>query len=189
MFQKHLQINASAYVPTDFLQQDVGTFFTRHLLDLNRAVRKLTFTRTTGVRNEDVGEVRLKRLPSGFSGALVFQMTAYTNTQFPCVQAILKIALNKNRIAVDALERELTNYRAYVRWYLPYHWRPELLGEVSEGSMKVICYAFVSSDDEPFQTLATLIAKGNYVAIDAVIDSVFQPKFQRWYHRDNNRRL
>jgi hypothetical protein len=121
MFQKHLQINASAYVPTDFLQQDVGTFFTRHLLDLNRAVRKLTFTRTTGVRNEDVGEVRLKRLPSGFSGALVFQMTAYTNTQFPCVQAILKIALNKNRIAVDALERELTNYRAYVRWYLPYH--------------------------------------------------------------------
>jgi hypothetical protein len=184
MLDRGLKINSNAYIATDLAQLG-SPFDDRHLVDLNRVVRKLTFTGTRTLKHESISRVRLERMTSGFSGAAVFQMIAYTEKGFPCVQAILKIALTDDASAVDALRRELGNYRSYVRWYLPYHWRPELLGEVTEGTLKAICYAFVSSEDEPFQALGTLIGNGNHAAIEGVIESVFQPKFQRWYHKHN----
>jgi hypothetical protein len=184
MLDRSLRINANAYIGSELAQLG-GSFNDRHLVDLNRAVRKLSFTGTRTLKHESVSRVQLDRITSGFSGASVFEMIAYTQKGFPCVQAILKVALADDALAVDALRRELSNYRSYVRWYLPYHWRPELLGEVTEGSLKAICYAFVSSEDEPFQTLSTLIENGTHSAIEGVMESVFQPKFQRWYHKNN----
>ena len=148
MISRGLKINTGAFISTDLCSLD-SRFSRLHQIELNRAVRKITFTGDIRLKNESVAEVSLKKLPSGYSGSYVYEMVARTSTGFNCVQAVLKLAFREDKAAADALKRELANYQTYVRWYLPYHWRPELIGEVDEGSFKVICYAFVSSGDAP----------------------------------------
>lgn len=191
--REHLRVNAHAYIANDGSPLWEGCLL-RHVLDLNRAVRKLTYTGLHVLLDDDgaaaphqeaVNKVTLHRMTGGFSGAVVLRVQAQTKSKVRCVQAILKVALTENREAAASLQRELVNYRQYVRWYLPYHWRPELLGATTEGSLSVICYAFVSSDEEPFETLSSMIAKKNCAAIEMAIESIFQPKVQRWYHHRN----
>lgn len=185
VLSRTLRINANAYVQIDPDAPPWPGFETRHLIDLNRIVRKLTFTGIREVTDESVGRVRLKEMPGGLSGAIVLQMRAYTEVNFSCVQALLKLAKTDDVPALESLRNELARYNSYVRWYLPYRWRPELLGGCTEGSLSALCYAFVTSDDEPFHTLSALASKADTHLIDAAIESIFDPNYQRWYHRKN----
>lgn len=181
-----LRLNASAYLASTMSHQD-GEFTSEELIDLNRIVRRITYTGATEGRGANVSRVCLSALSGGYSKATVFRMQTYTDSEFSGVQALLKVALKRNESAWRALEEERANYNRFVRWYLPYYWRPEMLGESDEGSVKAVCYAFVSARDAEFRTLSASIRRGDLESIDVAIETIFAPTFQRWYHPRNIR--
>lgn len=182
--RRSLKINTVAYISAES-ETSLSSFAPAELIDLNRVVRKLTFTGSGEPNVSQVSRVDLSEIPGGFSGAIVLRMQSYTKTKFNCVQALLKVALTSCRESWLSLKKEHINYNEYVRWYLPYYWRPELLGVVHEGSLSAICYAFVSARDEQFKTLSASIRENDLASVDIAIESIFRPTFQRWYHPDN----
>jgi hypothetical protein len=179
-----LKLNTSAYLSAAS-GHAVELLTPQELLDLNRTIRKITYTGVNVGVGARVTRVTLSTVSGGYSDSIVFRMQSFTDTDFGCVQALLKVALKRRSSAWRSLEAELRNYDQYVRWYLPYYWRPEILGEGDEGSIKAICYAFVSARDEEFRTLSASIRKNDLASVDVAIESIFNPTFQRWYHPHN----
>jgi hypothetical protein len=106
-------------------------------------------------------------------------MYAYTNSQLQCINAVLKLS------RPDDARREIENYLNFVKWYLPYSWRVEQLGTAMLDDVGAICYSFAYNDDLPFQSAAKYMRDKKTSEIFHVIDQIFEPSRQRWYHKQN----
>jgi len=179
-----LRINPHGYL-ADGVESAWPGITQAEYIDLTRVVRKITYAGEADSHSPRIEAISLAPEEGGYSDARVFQMMATTERRFTCVQAVLKIATAKLPRAIAALRQESLNYRRYVRWYLPYYWRPELIAEADEGSMSGICYALVSAWNVIPRTLTHWLQSSRLDAIDAAIDSIFHPKFQRWYDPRN----
>lgn len=182
--RERLRINTYAYL-ADGSEVAWPGITQAEYIDLTRVVRKITFSGEGDSHSPRIESIALSPEEGGYSDARVFQMTTTTEHRFTCVQAVLKIATAKLPRAIAALRQESLNYRRYVRWYLPYYWRPELIAEADEGSMSGICYALVSAWNVIPRTLTHWLQYSRLDAVDAAIDSIFHPKFQRWYDARN----
>lgn len=155
-------------------------------IDLQRLVRRITYSgppRTD--ERTHISTVRLEPIEGGLSGAKVFSVLAATGTGQKCIHAVLKVAERQNRETAETVEREISNYDSMVRWHLPYHWRPELLGSSRGAELVGLCYAFVSSQEAPFETLRKYIHAGKHEVVAEAIKSIFHPDRKRWYGREN----
>ncbi|MCI5224866.1 MAG: hypothetical protein D3924_19905, partial [Candidatus Electrothrix sp. AR4] len=106
----------------------------------------------------------------------------YTKNNLRCINAVIKIS------KIDHAKKEIDNYNKYVKWYLPYSWRPELLGHAIGKYFGVICYSFVFNDERPFLPLTELIQREDFSSVQKVIDQVFGSGYQQWYHKSNHRK-
>ena len=66
-----------------------------------------------------------------------------------------EIAFDDGIRAVVYKEKE--NYLKYVKWYLPYTWRPELIGYAETKEIGALCYSFIYNDEVSFKSLTEYI--------------------------------
>lgn len=155
-------------------------------IDLQRLVRRITYSGPPRPEERThISSVRLEPIDGGMSGAKVFSVLATTGTGQKCIHAVLKVALQEDRATAATVKREISNYDSMVRWHLPYHWRPELLGSSNGGNLVGLCYAFVSSQEAPFETLRQYIHAGKLDVVSDAIKSIFHPERKRWYGKEN----
>jgi hypothetical protein len=149
-------------------------------LELTGLLRQLTFT---GHRLDDaIGNIALHSLSGGFSKARVYRMESKTVSGAECVSTVVKIS------DPEGAARELENYQAFVKWGLPFKWRPELLGSAFTANYGAVCYSFVEASPAGFTSLNDLIAANECLSVLEVIKSIFDPQQQQWYHSRNVRR-
>ena len=184
--KQRLRVNAAAYIAGNLTRIWPG-LRKRAQNDLIRIIRKVTYTSPGSVESPGITKVTLVPELSGYSKSRVFYLQAVTADGFHCVQSVLKLAYSDDAGAVRALEEERKNYSRFVRWYLPYYWRPELMAETDEGSMSAICYAVVGSWDTPPRSISQWIKEGRLDVVGKAIESIFSPDFQRWYAPANVR--
>jgi|GEM_PF-2960947 len=141
-------------------------------------LRKLTFTgHFPGASN--IHDVSLVVLKGGRSGSKVYHLTSYTADGVPCVSSVVKFSKFKEaRIEWD-------NYCKYVKWYLPYSWRVELMAAAFCGDIGGLSYTFFGSKGSRGRQLTEDIEKGAFASVDFVVDNVFSPSNQRWYNEAN----
>ena len=187
-FRKKLIVNVSAFVG-DGVGELVEKKDKGALMDVNRAVRRLTYSGPPEKDLPRVGRVSLHPLESGHSGATVFQMSAKSDRGVPCLDAILKVALRTNEIATASIRREIDNYARYVRWNLPQQWRPELLGHSGGMYATAVCYASVASPGQLLQTVQDHARQGDESVITSIVDNLFSPDSNWWYRPQNIERL
>ena len=183
--REKVKVNVHAYVrATSF--KAIPELNTSELIQLNRIVRKITYTEPSPDESLQISKVQLRRLPGGYSGAIALYMRASTARNLSCTQAVLKIARSSDSEATAAIVREARNYAQLVKWFLPYNWRPEMLGELYGGALSAICYAFVSSQGETLASLGETLRKSRNldIAVDA-IEQIFHPQHQHWYQSRN----
>lgn len=186
LLRERIRVNIHAYV-LDECRRTLPDFTEEEFNHLNRIVRKITYTGLSTDESLRISMVNLLKITAGFSGAQALYMQATTTGGLDCLQAVLKLGRRCDEPIVAAIRHEAENYRQLVRWHLPYDWRPELLAESHGGPLSAICYAFVSSRDEPFISLSEMIRRRDPDAVSKAIESIFHPRFQRWYHPNNVR--
>ncbi len=185
-FQRELRFNPYAII-TNRRQEFWPDISDAEWLDLQRIVRRITFTGLPNPEKSYVSNVHLDRIDGGYSGAHVFSLRASTGSGQICIHAILKVARTREPKIAEAIQREVKNYESMVRWHLPYDWRPELLGATSSAHLDALCYTFVSSREEPFEPLRKYVREGHLTAISHAIESIFHPTRRRWYDERNVR--
>ena len=116
-------------------------------LQLIDILKIITFTSNNVDESTSVKKIVLSPIFGGYSSSEVYKLSAYTSSNLKCINAVLKISSNKSYIE----ERE--NYLKYVKWYLPYTWRPELMGCAETKDYGALCYSFVYNDEVPFKSL------------------------------------
>lgn len=187
LLQRELLINPHAVVKSR--REDFWPDMTdAQWLDLQRILRRITFTGPPNAERSHISNLRLRRIDGGYSGAHVFSLQARTGSGQTCVQAVLKVACTDQPEIANAVRSEVSNYKTMVRWHLPYHWRPELLGSASSAHLEALCYAFVSTREEPFETLRKFVREGRAEVVTHAIDSIFHPTRRRWYDARNVRK-
>lgn len=148
-------------------------------LELTALLRQLTFT---GHRIDDaIGTIAMHRLSGGFSKSMVYRMEAKTVSGAECVSTVIKIS------DPEGAARELGNYQTFVKWGLPFRWRPELLGSAFTANYGAVCYSFVEASPGGFTSLNDLIAANECEDVLEVVKSIFDPQQQQWYHSRNVR--
>lgn len=145
-------------------------------IELQRILRSVTFTNHATPGDADIERIILTPLQGGFSASEVYQMKAYTKNDLQCINAVLKLSDAKQA------EKEINNYTNYVKWYIPYTWRVELLGVAIAGKWGGLCYSFAYNDDVDFYPLSHFIRIGDDEKITRSINMIFNPTHQRWYH-------
>lgn len=145
-------------------------------------LRTATYTSHRTPPETAVRKVRLTPLDGGRSSSDVYSMQSTTAQNLNCVSAVLKID------AIEKSREELDNYQSYVKWYLPYNWRTELIGAAQSRSHGAICYAFANEPSSPFVSLSQKVEAGDAAIVREVIDTIFKPEHQRWYAKENQSR-
>ncbi len=171
----------NVYGKIDFDHSDVTKTFRddKSKLAIESIIRTITFTSHTADSSTSVDKVILEPLEGGMSGSEVYRLTSYTKNGLQCINSVLKISSPKNA------KKEKENYLNYVKWYLPYTWRAELIGFALSKNIGALCYSFVYNDDVKFNSLTHYIKKISKEHIYFAIENIFRPKFQRWYHDKN----
>lgn len=147
-------------------------------IQLEQLIRAVTFT-AHATDFAGVARVVLEPLDGGKS-AHTYRMTSYTNKGIQCVNSVLKIG------DPDEIGREIGNYNRYVRWYLPYTWRAELIGNGFTRRWGAVCYSFVYNGERPFKMLTEHIRDGSFEVVRGAIETILNPQHQRWYHPKNH---
>ena len=167
-----LKIDREKSILSDFLRDNIT--------DLETIIKKITFRTHNMESNILIDKAILKPLISGFSGSEVYKMNLYTNKGLSCINTVLKTT-NKLKDA----EEEIKNYLEYVKWYLPYSWRPELIGYSFSKTLGVICYSFAYDNEKDFLSLTDYLLQKDFDKLSLTIEKIFKPNFQRWYHKSN----
>lgn len=176
-------------VEIDLVESVLGETFEKGnaRVELERMLRSITFTSHGAAQEEGVvRRVVLKPLDGGLSSSTVFQMWAYSGTGLECVNAVLKVGRKAEKWG--ACGREVENYLSFVKWQLPFMWRPELLGWSETRNWVGVCYSFMYDSGKPFRRLKDGMVCGDNEGIASVARTIFDPKRQRWYHQKNVRR-
>ena len=171
----------NVHLHVDFANSELAEEFghTHHRIALEAILRSITFVSHRCDETTAVAYVRLEPIGGGKSGSQVYRMYARTPGGLDCTHAVLK--LSKTKVTRD----EVANYLRYVKWYLPYTWRPEMMGYGSWEPWGGVCYAFVYNDASPFHTLTHHLQAGEFAPVDNAIEQIFRPEYQRWYHATN----
>lgn len=120
--------------------------------------------------------IMLTPLSGGRSGSYVYKLTFKNNDEkINAVACVLKIS--KKEFAL----KEIDNYNKYVKWVLPYSWRVDLLGTGFTKNFGALCYSFVLSEYEEFDSLTKHIEQMDNDTINLVIKKIFNPQKKRWY--------
>jgi hypothetical protein len=148
-------------------------------VELENLLRIITFSCIGVTKRTCVARVRLEKIEGGMSKSEVYRLYGYTYNDLPCVNVVLKISLRGHA------EIEYKNYLQYVKWYLPYTFRPELLSHAYWNEIGCICYSYAFNDNEGFNSLTYFIRKGELERVNNVIEQIFNPKYKTWYHGTN----
>lgn len=171
----------NVYVAMDWNSSELAEEFRHEVnrLDLVRLLRSATFASHVSTADTAVARVVLKPLPGGMSQSQMYRMHAYTARGLQCVNAVLKISP-----ARDA-RQELDNYYRYVKWYLPYTWRAELIGYGFTKKRGALCYSFIYNDEKPYGSMTSQIAEKRFDRVELAVKRILNPQHQRWYHPSN----
>ncbi len=114
----------------------------------------------------------------GKSGSFVSKLFGQNHKgEIITVPAIFKISSKENAL------REKDNYDAFVKWILPYSCRVDILGFGITKSLGAICYSFIKSDYEDFDSLTKYMIDQNNKIIETAINEVFHPSKRHWYSK------
>ena len=175
LFKRNIALNV------DFGKSTISSAFSsaKNRLEIVNMLRTITFTAHSSDISTAVSDVYLLPLEGGMSKSETYRLYSLAANGLQCVNAALKISPR------EAAIREIENYNNYVKWYLPYTWRAELLGSALTKNYGAICYSFAYNDDVPFNSLTYHIKNKNDEKILYAIENIFKPSYQRWYHREN----
>ncbi len=139
-------------------------------------LQQVTFTTHNYDAELSISNVILEQLSGGRSGSRVYKLLAEAaNGRFALVPTVLKISKRQNA------EKERNNYKDFVQWVIPYHWRPELVGFGSTKDWGAVLYSFVIPPKRKFQSLTWFIEKAMVDHLLFAIDEIFSAKNQTWY--------
>jgi hypothetical protein len=141
--------------------------------------KKITFT-THGPKNgTNIQKITLYPISGGYSSSYIYKMICQTANGEPVINSVLKCSKRKYAL------KEIENYKNYVKWYLPYTWRPEMLSYALNKEYGIICYSFVNNDATPFSSLTDCITMKKYKKIDFAIEKIFSGTTKQWYSEKN----
>ncbi|MBF0098782.1 MAG: phosphotransferase [Magnetococcales bacterium] len=143
--------------------------------EIQSLIEQVTFTCPKFNSRARIRRIVLNPLTGGFSGSAVFEMRASNELGELSVVGVLKIS----RIGSHA--DESVNYKQFVRWFLPFRWRVDLLGEGVVKDHGAICYSFVTLGRDCALTLTYSIKNGNTENIERVINAMFDHNSKSWY--------
>jgi hypothetical protein len=149
--------------------------------EMERLLRGITFTAHDADRASQVHRIILTPLKKGFSDTVVFRMKAFTRNELQCVNAVLRLS------SPDRIEREHRNFASFVKWYLPYSWRVEMLGICQGRKRAGVAYSFAYDARRDFVTLSEWFAEGRRrcKSISGLVGAIFDASRQRWYSGKN----
>ena len=168
------------------LDEDLSSLSAAHQrgqqrIALERVLRAVTFGSHSASADASVTRVVLKPLEGGFSRSKVYRMSSFGPNGVQFMNAVLKLSDPRHA------QREIENYLSFVKWYLPYTWRVELVGTSMTNQFGALCYSFAYNDDIPFTSLADSIRRRNDQQIEAAMRMIFAPDHKRWYDANNVR--
>ncbi|MDR2720055.1 MAG: aminoglycoside phosphotransferase family protein [Nitrososphaerota archaeon] len=143
-----------------------------------RLLKKITFTAHGNSAGTSVKKITLYPTKGG-RASHVFKMLCETESGDDVISSVLKCAEK------TFIEQEINNYMAYVKWYLPYTWRPELLSYAFGEDYGMICYSSVYNDAVSFSSLADKISDGDFLTVNNVLEKIFANSCKQWYGQNN----
>lgn len=152
---------------------------TKDRIQLKDMLKSITFTSNNNDASTVVNKVTLSEMSAGYSGSEVYRISAFTQSKLKCINAVIKISTKDNYI------EEMGNYLKFVKWYLPYTFRPELIGSAETKDYGALCYSFAYNDEVPFKSLTECLRTGDSAKLELAIENIFDPKHRRWYHENN----
>lgn len=128
----------------------------------------------TGNVGESPQEVVIEAMEGGRSGSAVLSCQLRGDLTYG-ISGVLKIS------GRAAALQELENYNKYVRWVLPYTWKVEVLGFGETEKLGGVCYSFAFDGAGIPQSSACRLRKSDGTIVDAICDSIFNPRSKMWY--------
>jgi hypothetical protein len=122
-------------------------------------------------------ELVVSPLKPGFSGSVVALVAPLVPGGLQGVPGVLKISRK------EAADRELLNFQRYVKWYLPYRWRVDILGHGQTTDLGGICYSFVHGGGAKPSSVSEAMQSGREDVIDAVVNSILDLTSRDWSRR------
>lgn len=122
-------------------------------------------------------DVTFSPVSGGYSGSLVGTLALRgSHAPLKYVKTVIKISFRK--WAKD----ELSNFKKYARWMLPFNKRVELVGEGRTSKFGAVGYAFVFGGEESFYNLTSLIKAQNVDEVQTFIDIIFDDELVNFYN-------
>jgi hypothetical protein len=179
--EKNLKKNV--FLTVDYEMSDTINIYNEpQKIELENLLRTITFTTHSSDQRTAVSRVVLKKIGGGMSKSKVFRLFGFTLDNIQCINVLIKLSSS------DSGYTEYNNYLQYVKWYLPYTWRPEILSYATWNRMSCICYSFAFNDEVEFHKLTHYIIKKDLDKFNFVVDKIFDPKYRTWYHPKNVRK-
>ena len=153
----------------------------RERVGIERLLRGITFTSHEAERESQVHRIVLEEIKRGYSKSRVLRMRTFTSNGLSCVNSVLRLS----EPARSDYERR--NFVSFVKWYLPYSFRVELIGDDRNASLAGIAYAFAYDGKDDFSTLSAWFRQGaeRKEGIAAILNRLFGANNQRWYAHEN----
>jgi len=169
--------NTSVKIKEDSKILENEKFENREDRNLVSIIQQCTYT---GISNKEdktyINYVTLQPLTGGRSKSDVYKMEAsLSDLRMECLPAVLKISEHQKA------KEELQNYDKFVKWLLPYTWRVDILGTGFTKQWGAVCYSFILSNQEKFDSLTYYIEDKNDKIIDFVYNQIFAIDKQKWY--------
>jgi len=117
---------------------------------------------------------RLTKLSGGYSGAVVFRLDLTGGAAGSSVPTVLKLGPSLQ------IEREITAFQRFAKWYLPHDMRVDIVGKGSVGTQSALCYAFALGSQDKVEPLSEALRRGKK-SVDPVVKQLFQSQRQGWY--------
>jgi hypothetical protein len=143
-----------------------------------RLLKLITFTTHESGPGTNIKTVTLSSTSGGYSSSFVFKMSCQTANGEKVINSILKCS------RIKYAHQEMNNYLNYVKWYLPYTWRPEVLSCAFGKDYGMICYSFAYNAEKAFSSITDKIKTADYGKVDEAIEKIFGTKTQKWYSED-----
>gem|GEM_PF-5962779 len=176
LFNSNIDIDISI---DDTIKQDANMSKLVKSGEFRRLLKRITFTTHNANDYTLVKKARLYPLGGGFSSSLVFRMECETSKGVTIINSVLKCS------PIDEAKDEIENYLNYVKWYLPYTWRPEMLSYALGKKYGMICYSFAYNNEKPFSSLTEKISAIQVDKLNYAISEIFSDSTKKWYSELN----
>lgn len=147
---------------------------------LSDILKDITFIDHTLDPEFTVSKIKLFSLYGGWSDSQVFKMEMYSSKGLKLTNAILKVSTNK-----ELITREVKNYLKFVKLYIPYMDRPEMIGYSYTRNLGAICYSFAYDDNKEFKSLSEYLISKDIDKLEKAIEVMFKSSRSRWYNERN----